>query len=180
MRRLTNHPESARTGIALCLCLGLIAPTWAQTLWGPTQVGMSEQSLRQTLNGVLKVDRSERLGTGLRSRWHLPATRFADALFDTVFYFSNDGLQEVTQSLGTQGGNCPLPAIFARVQAQLRNSFGSETTATDPLPGGGQRLQAFWTTAQGVAVAANLSQDASRCTLRISYKPQTGKDAGEL
>ncbi|MCJ0764928.1 hypothetical protein [Variovorax terrae] len=160
--------------------LGAALPAWAQALWGAAAYGMTEAELQAALPAVQRLRKPERLAGGTRGLWVLPETPLAGASFETVFYFNkNRQLQQVEQRLAAPQPQCGTKPVFEELVASLRQLHGPELAAGDRPDGGPASSVASWV-AGDLDIIASHTEAASRCAIRVIYKPRLLKDASEL
>ncbi len=152
--------------------------------WPNADFGMSEAELRNALPALQRAHAPARGPRGERGLWTLADAPVAGLRFSTTFYFKSGRLQRIEQLHEGDEAGCTASAAGASTGlagwlAAMRERYGTETGASDPLYGGLSRQAAAWVS-DDTDITADWAASAARCTIHVVFKPRVLKDASEL
>ncbi|HTO07064.1 MAG TPA: hypothetical protein VMR86_08385 [Myxococcota bacterium] len=116
---------------ALVLSLATLASAQvarAQSLWGPTQYGMSVAQVRESVPGVLKSASPSKLGDGALGLLEKPGIALVGHTFTALFYFKGERLSQVTLTLAESSDFSSALLVFESLTDALRAKYGSEVS----------------------------------------------------
>lgn len=155
--------------------VGLPSDAVAQELPAGVRLGMSVESLRETVPDVTRVNRPQRLAGGVAGTWHAPAVRLVDALaFEPIFFFGGGRLVRVEYVAAGIDAPDRGEAAFAALRDWGRARFGAELATRDP----GSEIAA-WVDGD-TDVYAQRTVDARGATVRLVHKARVVKDGRTL
>lgn len=159
------------TAAWLALCLHAPA-SQAQDLPAGVQLGMTQEALQQTLPGLERVPRPQRLAGGLAGTWRWPAM-VAGLSGQQTFFFQGGLLRRVEFFADTRYQPDSGNAAFERIVSWGRGQYGPERSARDT-----GSTYANWALEDSDVYVQNVT--APQAGLRLVYKARQARDASAL
>lgn len=159
-----------------------VAAAEIPTPWPNADFGMSESELRSALPALQRAHSPGRGPRGERGLWTLPDAPVAGLRFSTMFYFKGGKLQRIEQLHDGEEAVCGAAGATTGLAGWLtamRERYGTETGASDPLYGGLSRQAAAWVSGD-TDVTADWASTPARCTVHVVFKPRVLKNGSEL